>query len=123
LRHLKDRLATPLHIEAEFYWRGGPGYLHGFIDRIQRCPDGKIELVDFKTSRQGLGEAEAHKSLQLLIYPLASREVYGLALDRLTLVYPRLSKRVSVSYTDDELRAARLDIVHLRERARTASYD
>jgi DNA helicase-2/ATP-dependent DNA helicase PcrA len=118
-----DRLATPLYIEAEFYWRVGPGYLHGFIDQIQRCPDGTTELIDFKTSRQALSEAEARESLQLLIYALASREVYGLALDRLTLDYPRLHMRVSVSFTDDELRAARRDIVHLMERARTATYD
>jgi len=118
-----DRVAMPLYVEAEFYWRVGPGYLHGFIDRMQRCPDGTIELFDFKTSRPALSEAEARESLQLLIYALASREVYGLALDRLTLAYPRLGKRVSVSYTDGELRAARQDIVHLMERARTASYD
>lgn len=117
------RVATALYVEAEFYWRVGPGYLHGFIDRIQRCPDGTIELIDFKTSRQALSEAQARQSLQILIYALATREVYGLPLDRLTLVYPRLSKRISVSFSDEELRAARLQIVHLMERARTASYD
>ena len=95
-----DRLATPLYVEAEFYWRVGPGYLHGFIDRIQRCPDGTTELIDFKTSRAPLTEAEARQSLQLLIYALATREVYGIAADRLTLVYPRLGTRVSVCFTD-----------------------
>lgn len=118
-----DRLATPLFVEAEFYWRIGPGYLHGFIDRIQRYPDGTSELIDFKTSRQPLIESEARESLQLLIYALASREVYGIAPDRLTLVYPRLNKRVSVSFSDEELRIARMTIVNLMERARTASYD
>ena len=118
-----DRLATPLFVEAEFYWRVGPGYLHGFIDRIQRHPDGTIELIDFKTSRQALTESEARESLQLLIYALASREVYGVIPDWLTLVYPRLNKRVSVSFSDEELRAARMNIVNLMERARTASYD
>lgn len=44
-----DRLATLLYVEAEFYWRIGPGYLHGFSDRIQRCPDGSLELIDFKS--------------------------------------------------------------------------
>jgi len=42
-----DFLAMPVFVEAEFYWRVGPGYLHGFIDRIQRCPDGTIEVIDF----------------------------------------------------------------------------
>lgn len=118
-----DRLATPLHVEEEFYWRAGPGYLHGFIDRIQRCPDGSLELIDFKTSHTALTAAEARESLQLLIYALAARESKGVTLDRLTLVYLRLGVRVSVTFTDDELRAARLDIVNLMERARTASYD
>jgi CRISPR/Cas system-associated exonuclease Cas4 (RecB family) len=61
--------------------------------------------------------------LQLLIYALATREVYNVELDRLTFVYPRLGKRVSVSFADDDLRTARRDIVNLMERARTASYD
>lgn len=118
-----DRLATPLFLEAEFYWRVGPGYLHGFIDRIQHHPDGTIELIDFKTTRQALNESNARESLQLLIYALASREVYGVAPDRLTLVYPRLNHRVSVSFSDEDLRIARMTIVNLMERARTASYD
>lgn len=118
-----DRVATPLFVEAEFYWRVGPGYLHGFIDRIQRCSDGTIELIDFKTSRAASTEAEARESLQLLIYALAAREVYKVELDRLSLVYPRLNHRVTVSFTDEELRAARMAIVNLMERARTATYE
>ncbi|MGH2447850.1 MAG: ATP-dependent helicase [Chloroflexota bacterium] len=122
-RNSPDHLATPLHIEAEFYWRVGPGYLHGFVDRIQRCPDGTIELIDFKTSHRALSEAEARESLQLLIYALASREVFAISPNRLTFVYPRLSKRVSVAFNDEELCAARRRIVDLMERARTLSYD
>ncbi|HZU11715.1 MAG TPA: ATP-dependent DNA helicase [Chloroflexota bacterium] len=118
-----DREAEPLAVEEEFYWRVGPGYLHGFIDRIQRCPDGTIELVDFKTSRQALCADEARQNLQLLIYALAAREVLGIRLDRLTLVYPRLHRRVSVSFGEEELDAARREIVLLMERARTASWD
>jgi putative RecB family exonuclease len=118
-----DRAAIPLVVEAEFYWRVGPGYLHGFIDRIQRCPDGAIELVDFKTSRKAVTEDEARQNLQLAIYALAAREVLELPLDRLTLVYPRLGTRVSVSFSATELAAARAEVVELMERARTASYD
>ncbi len=118
-----DRAATPLLVEAEFYWRVGPGYLHGFIDRIQQCSDGTIELIDFKTSRTASTEAEARQSLQLLIYALAARESYKVELDRLSLVYPRLDTRVSVSFTDEELRVARMAIVNLMERARTATYE
>ncbi len=118
-----DRIATPLLVEGEFYWRVGPGYLHGFIDRIQRNPDGTIELIDFKTSKRALSEAEAKESLQLLIYALASREVHGIVPNRLTLVYPRLRRRVSVSFSDDELQTARGAIVNLMELARTATYD
>ncbi len=118
-----DRTATPLVVEAEFYWRVGPGYLHGFIDRIQQCSDGTIELINFKTSRTASTETEARQSLQLLIYALAARESYKVELDRLSLVYPRLEKRVSVSFTDEELRTARMAIVTLMERARTANYE
>lgn len=118
-----DREAAPMFIEAEFYWRVGPGYIHGFIDRIQRCPDGSIELIDFKTYGKAANETEVREELQLLIYALASREVYNLPLDRVTLVYPRLDQRVSVRCTDDELHRARKGIVDLMESARTAGYD
>lgn len=122
-RESPEWTAMPLQVEAEFYWRVGPGYMHGFIDRIQRLPDGTVELVDFKTGGKVPAEAEARENLQLSIYALAAREVFNVPLDRVTLVYPRLSARVSVTFSQDELTEARRRIVTLMEAARTASYE
>ena len=53
----------------------------GKVDRIDRAPDGRIHLVDFKTGKSAQSKAAAAENPQLGIYQLAVREgaVDGLA--------------------------------------------
>ncbi len=41
--------------------------LHGVIDRVDRLPDGRVGILDYKTSKQ-LGPSDAEKSDQLTVY-------------------------------------------------------
>lgn len=56
----------------------GPGAasvrIDGAIDRVDRDPDGRLHLVDFKTGRQPPGIADTERHPQLGIYQLAVRE-------------------------------------------------
>lgn len=62
---------------------GNTLYVNGSIDRIDQCPDGSLEIIDYKsgshTGYKNLTEETPHdggKRLQLYLYALAGRQQY-----------------------------------------------
>ncbi len=83
----------------------------GSIDRVDRLPSGGIEVVDYKT-----GRVESQKgvdaSLQLTIYALACRDTLGLGTpERVTLYFTEAAIRMSTTRTDEQLDAAREELL------------
>jgi putative RecB family exonuclease len=79
--------------------------LHGYVDRLDRAPDGRTRVVDYKTGRAP-GEAfEASALFQLKFYALMLWRSEGVLPDALRLIY--LGDVVTVDYRpdEDELRA------------------
>jgi putative RecB family exonuclease len=72
------------HLEAR--WDGIP--IHGYIDRIDRTPEGGLEVVDYKTSRELSGE-DARQSDQLSIYQVLVESNYTEPVEGLTLYHLR----------------------------------
>jgi superfamily I DNA/RNA helicase/RecB family exonuclease len=92
-----------------------PVVVYGKIDRIDRLPSGKVEVIDYKTGKLS-SQKDVHESLQLSIYALACRDALGLGTpERVTLYFTESATRMSTTRTDEELDAARADIL-----ARTA---
>jgi len=55
--------------------------LHGYIDRVERTPDGQVRIIDYKTGGPWSFTAKAleeGKKLQLPLYALAAQEALGL---------------------------------------------
>lgn len=55
--------------------------LHGVIDRIDRAPDGRLRVIDYKTGGPGsfkCQDVEAGKKLQLPLYAVAARDALHL---------------------------------------------
>src|SRR5207237_6835437 len=73
-----------LHTEEKFEIRIGNTNVVGRIDRIDRAPDGRVVLTDYKTGKPRSQE-NADESLQLSIYALAARSKWGYETDRLVL--------------------------------------
>ena len=103
--------------EAEFTLVLDPGdgtppvRIYGEIDRIDRLPSGGIEVVDYKTGSPQ-SQKSVHENLQLTIYALACRDALGLGTpERVTLYYTELGQRMSTTRTDDQLDAARAELV------------
>jgi RecB family exonuclease len=85
--------------------------LFGKIDRLDRRPDGSLEVVDYKSGRLTVSEEEVRNSLALVIYQLLVArnhpgvEVYAGILCLRTSVY------ASVHRTAAELDAAEAEII------------
>jgi RecB family exonuclease len=88
----------------------------GVIDRMDRLPGGGYEIVDYKTNRRLPPRAAVERDLQLSIYALAAREIWGIDPDRLTLYYLLPGERITVDRSGLELDRLRRRIATVAER-------
>jgi putative RecB family exonuclease len=74
----------------------------GAIDRVDVDPDGSLRVLDYKTSRRARTRGQVARSLQLAIYALAARELYGRlpATVALDFVVPGLTVEIPVDELD-----------------------
>ena len=91
----------------------------GAIDRIDVDDDGALHVVDYKTNRRARTRAQVRSSLQLAIYALATRELYGrlpasVALD---FVVPGVLVDVPIDELDLDAVPGRLEEVARRIRS------
>ncbi|HYA10616.1 MAG TPA: PD-(D/E)XK nuclease family protein [Thermoplasmata archaeon] len=92
LLRYRDRLEleppSPVAVEEhlETTWDGIP--IHGYVDRIDRTPEGGLEVVDYKTTRE-LSAEDAASSEQLSVYQVLVERNYRAPVHRLTLLHLR----------------------------------
>jgi len=75
----EKRNSKPVYIEKEFSFILGNNKITGRFDRIDMEPDGAV-IMDFKTSEiktQKEADKRAKESLQLVLYALAYKNVFG----------------------------------------------
>src|SRR5207302_2291597 len=65
-----------LHTEQWFDVQIAGTKVAGRIDRMDRAPDGSVNIVDYKTGN-ARSQDDADESLQLSIYAIAAREKWG----------------------------------------------
>ncbi len=65
-----------LHTEEWFDVQIAGTKVAGRIDRMDRAPDGSVNIVDYKTGK-ARSQEDADESLQLSIYAMAAREKWG----------------------------------------------
>lgn len=87
-RKLARTPPTPVSVEEhlEARWDGIP--VHGYIDRIDRTPNGGLAIVDYKTSRE-LSAEDVRESDQLSMYQVLVEHNYSEPVEELTLYHLR----------------------------------
>ncbi len=68
--------SRPIWLERRFSFKIGDNTVSGRIDRVDRHPDGNLELIDYKTGAPKT-EAELAGDLQIALYRIAVRESWG----------------------------------------------
>ena len=102
----------------------------GYIDRIDRLPDGSLEVTDYKTGRSK-SQRDVDEDEQLSMYALALRE--GCIADpdtgeplpapsRLTLYFAESDLALSTTRTDEQLDAFRAHVVEVAGRIRSGDF-
>jgi hypothetical protein len=97
--------------------------LSGVIDRMDRIPGGGYEIVDYKTNRRLPPQHRIDQDLQLSIYYLAAREVWGIEPERLTLYYLLPGQRMTTVRTHADADELRRRIVTVAERIEAGKFE
>ncbi len=97
--------------------------LSGVIDRLDRIPGGGYELIDYKTNRRLPPKARVDRDLQLSIYWLAAREVWGIEPERLTLWYLLPGQRMTTTRTAADAERLKARIATVAERIEAGRFE
>jgi DNA helicase-2/ATP-dependent DNA helicase PcrA len=89
----QDEDGEPMWFEKSFNFKIGPHVLRGRVDRVDRLPDGRYELIDYKTGRPRT-PAQLRDDVQLALYAVASSEAWGLEASRQSYYYVLDDQRV-----------------------------
>jgi RecB family exonuclease len=104
------KFRLPILVEERFELEMDGYLLTGVIDRVDCAEDGSIEIIDYKTNRRLPELSRLREDLQLPIYQMACREVWGISPAKLTFYYLVTNKR----YTTRPYDAERLNSVRER---------
>jgi len=97
--------------------------LSGVIDRMDRIPGGGYEIIDYKTNRRLPPQARIDRDLQLSVYHLAAREVWGIEPERLTLHYLLPGQRMTTTRTAADVDELRRRIATVAERIAAGKFE
>ena len=87
--------AEPVWLEKGFQFTLGPHVLRGRVDRVDRLPDGRYELIDYKTGRPRT-KAQLREDVQLSLYAVAAREAWQLESSQEAYLYVLDDEKVQV---------------------------
>lgn len=94
----------------------------GRIDRIDRLPDGTLEVIDYKTGKIK-DQKEIDKDLQLSIYALACRQVLKLPVSKLSLYFLEDGQKISTMRTAEQLIETEKELTILAETISTSTFE
>ncbi len=99
---------VPVAIEKKFVLRFEDYDIYGFIDRIDRLPDGRSIIIDYKTGARV--EEALKQDLQLRIYSLGFRNLFNKLPDLAGKLFLKYELFNTTSYTNEDLVSALITI-------------
>lgn len=103
-RHASEPGRVTLATEVTVQHRYEDVVIFGKIDRLDRRPDGALEVIDYKSGRRPPGEEQVQKSLAMAIYALLVAHEHPGEPVVTTILHLRTGQSVSVARSADELR-------------------
>jgi DNA helicase II / ATP-dependent DNA helicase PcrA len=102
----KDSTVKPIGLEKSFKLSVGGIKFYGRIDRIDKIPEGGVEIIDYKTGKTKT-QKQVDKDEQVGFYAIAARDALGMQPKKLTYYFIEENKRVSTTRTPEQLDALR----------------
>jgi putative RecB family exonuclease len=89
--------------------------LRGYVDRVDRAPDGRIRLVDYKTGKSPGAGFESKAMFQMRFYALVWWRMTGDVPTRLQLLYLKDGQSIAYEPEAEELLATERKILAIRD--------
>ncbi|MBI3552808.1 MAG: PD-(D/E)XK nuclease family protein [Elusimicrobia bacterium] len=113
-KHIQD-YAIPFFVEYEFKLKVEGVPVIGYVDRIDKLPDGRLAVLDYKTGKS-LSSARVETDAQLTMYQMACEELLGAEVARLTFYHvPTLKEQVVERHPKKLVEGLRAKIVTTAE--------
>ncbi len=101
---------VPAFMERNFRLKMGEVAFSGRIDRIDKLEDGSYEVVDYKTG-SSKKNIKLDKDLQLSLYALACKEIFGIRVSKLSLFYLEDCSKASTTRSEGDMDTIRAELV------------
>lgn len=112
----------PAFFERDFNLKVGQHWVRGRVDRVDTLPDGSYELIDYKVGKVW-DERRVREDLQLCVYQMGAREVWGIDPIVVSYCFVLDNVRVSLRRTEVELEGARGTITEVAEQIMAERFD
>jgi putative RecB family exonuclease len=122
-RQNADTFRIPAAMEFRFTVEVEGVELSGMIDRMDRIPGGGYEIIDYKTNRRLPPKAVVDRDLQLSLYHLAAKEIWGIEPERLTLYFLLPGQRMSTFRTPQHMDEIRQRVATVAERIAAGKFE
>ncbi|MEX1177863.1 MAG: PD-(D/E)XK nuclease family protein [Nitriliruptor sp.] len=128
LRRYHQRVASSyrLPVATEAWFELPIGYeatVVGSIDRVDVDDDGRFHVVDYKTNRKVKDRARVASSLQLSLYALACRHLYGALPATVSLDFVVAGVEVVATLDELDLEGARQAVLDTAAAVRAEAYE
>jgi DNA helicase-2/ATP-dependent DNA helicase PcrA len=100
-----------LFLEKNFSFKIGGDIIKGAIDRIDRLPDGTLEVIDYKTGNPK-ETLKYEDKRQLILYKIFLEESYGQKVSKLSYYYLESGSKLSFAATDKEVEKLRAEVLY-----------
>jgi DNA helicase-2/ATP-dependent DNA helicase PcrA len=118
----REREGEPVSFERSFSFRLGPHLLRGRVDRVDKLPDGRYELIDYKTGKAKT-ERELREDVQLSLYQMGARESWGLETAAQSYYYVLDNRKVPVAHSEEELDRVRSTVAEIADGIQSHSFE
>jgi putative RecB family exonuclease len=118
-----DDFRIPAALEFRFSIEVEGVQVSGVIDRMDRIPGGGYEIIDYKTSRRLPPKSRVDQDLQLSVYYLAAREIWGIEPERLTLYFLLPGQRMTTFRTPAHADELKRRIATVAERIEAGKFE
>jgi RecB family exonuclease len=118
-----DSFRIPAALEFRFTVEVEGVQVSGVIDRMDRIPGGGYEIIDYKTNRRLPPKAVVDRDLQLSVYYLAAKEIWGIEPERLTLYFLLPGERMTTFRTPADADDVRRRIATVAERIEAGKFE
>lgn len=113
----------PAALEFRFTVEIEGAQISGVIDRMDRIPGGGYEIIDYKTNRRLPPKDRVDRDLQLSVYYLAAKEIWGIEPERLTLYFLLPGQRMTTFRTPADADELKRRIATVAERIAAGKFE